>query len=138
MAIFNTANYLAIIVAAIVSMIVGSLWYGPFFGKKWMSLMGMNPERMKDAKSKMGQMYLVAFTGSLVTAFVLGYFIDILQITEVSSAFDLTFWIWLGFVATVLLGQVLWEMKSWPLFFLNAAYQLVVLSLMSLVFVLWQ
>ena len=29
-------NFLAIIVCAVVSMIVGTIWYGPLFGKKWM------------------------------------------------------------------------------------------------------
>ena len=29
-------NYLAIVVAGIVPMIVGALWYGPIFGKRWL------------------------------------------------------------------------------------------------------
>ncbi|HLD39833.1 MAG TPA: DUF1761 family protein, partial [Candidatus Nanoarchaeia archaeon] len=34
------ANYLAVLVAAIAAYVVGFLWYGPVFGKKWMALMG--------------------------------------------------------------------------------------------------
>lgn len=36
-------NYLAVIVAAAASMIIGMIWYGPLFGKTWRSLMGFTP-----------------------------------------------------------------------------------------------
>lgn len=34
-------NYLAILVAAVLSMVLGFLWYGPLFGKEWTKLMGV-------------------------------------------------------------------------------------------------
>ncbi len=34
-------NYLAIIVGAVFSMILGAIWYGPIFGKKWMEIIGV-------------------------------------------------------------------------------------------------
>lgn len=37
------ASTLAVVLAAVVSMIVGWLWYGPLFGKQWMALMGWKP-----------------------------------------------------------------------------------------------
>lgn len=33
-------NYLAVIAAGVASMVVGSLWYGPLFGRKWVALSG--------------------------------------------------------------------------------------------------
>lgn len=36
----ETVNVIAIIGAAVVSVIVGSLWYGPVFGKQWIAEMG--------------------------------------------------------------------------------------------------
>ena len=39
-------NYLAIIVAAIVPLFVGALWYGPLFGKRWLALMETTEEEI--------------------------------------------------------------------------------------------
>lgn len=47
------------------------------------------------------------------------------------------FWNWLGFVAPVTLGAVLWEGKHWKLWFLNNGYYLVTLLLMGAVLALW-
>ena len=46
-------NYLAVLVAAIVNMVVGALWYSPLlFGKAWMKLTGFNKKQLKKAKEK--------------------------------------------------------------------------------------
>ena len=37
-------NYLAIIVSAVLMMVIGYVWYGPLFGKRWATLMGLSPE----------------------------------------------------------------------------------------------
>ena len=47
-----TIDYLVVVAAAIVSMIIGFLWHGPIFGKMWMSWMGFSPEEIQ--KSKQG------------------------------------------------------------------------------------
>ncbi len=39
-------NWLAVIVAAIVNMVVGSLWYGPIFGNVWMKAVGKTRETL--------------------------------------------------------------------------------------------
>jgi len=49
-------NYLAIIAAAIASMLIGWLWYGPLFGKQWMKLAGLKKSDMKKMKKKAGAM----------------------------------------------------------------------------------
>ncbi|MBI3341870.1 DUF1761 domain-containing protein, partial [Candidatus Curtissbacteria bacterium] len=33
-------NYMAVVAAAVVNMVLGFLWYGPLFGKPWMKMMG--------------------------------------------------------------------------------------------------
>lgn len=39
-------NYLAVVVAAIIYLVVGFLWYGPLFGRRWMALMNITPSSM--------------------------------------------------------------------------------------------
>ena len=45
-------NYVAVLVAAVANMILGSLWFGPIFGKMWVKASGMTREKMEEAKKK--------------------------------------------------------------------------------------
>ena len=133
-------NYFAVLLSALVSMGLGALWYSPLlFGKQWIALMGFTPEKMEAAKAKgMGKSYSIAFVGSLVMACVLANFVSSMQITAVGAALQLGFLAWLGFVATVSLGQVLWEGKSWKLYWILNTYQLVSLLISSVILTLWK
>ena len=134
-----TINYVAVLAAAVANMVVGFLWYGPVFGKIWMKLMGFTPEKMEEMKKKpMGKSYAIMFASSLVMAYVLAHFVAVWNVTDIWGAVQLAFWIWLGFIATVVVSTVLWEGKSWQLYFLNIAYYLVSLSAMTLILVAWK
>ena len=112
-------NWVALIAAGVASMAVGFIWYGPLFGKVWMKLSGHKDMGDKD---KMPMTYGIMFVASLVTAYVL---------SMLGATFETAFWVWLGFQATLLLHTVLFEKKSWNLYFLNAGHQLVSLLAMS-------
>lgn len=38
-------NWLAIVAAAVAAFVVGFLWYGPLFGKRWADAMGLGAMR---------------------------------------------------------------------------------------------
>jgi TRAP-type C4-dicarboxylate transport system permease small subunit len=71
---YPEVNYLAILVCGLVSMVLGSLWYGPLFGKPWMAMIGIKkPDVMTPAiKKMMAKSYSIMFIGSLLMAFILG------------------------------------------------------------------
>ncbi len=133
-------NYLAVVAAAVASMAIGALWYSPvLFGKQWMRLIGMSNEELEKAKAKgMGKSYAIMFLGSLIMAYVLAHFVQMAGATDLMGAAELGFWVWLGFVATVQLGTVLWENKPWTLYTLNTGYYLVSLIVMSGILVWWK
>lgn len=125
-------NFWAVLVAAIASMIVGFLWYGTLFRKTWSNLMGFTKEGTEQAKAKgMTVQYLVQFVGSLVTAYILAHFVVVWRSVDSVGVTQLPFWIWLGFVATVMLGTILWEGKSIRLYIINSLYWLVNLFVMT-------
>lgn len=128
-----TVNYTAIVAAAVASFVVGWLWYGPLFGKTWMKLTGMKEMGNKD---EMPKNMVVVFVGSLITAYVLSAFLQLTNSTVLSSALPVALWAWLGFQAPEAVGVVLWEGKSWNLFFLNAAQKLVNLLVIAAVLTL--
>ena len=132
-------NYLAVVAAAVASMAIGAAWYSPLlFGKEWMRLSGMSPEFIEGVKAKgTWKMYGVGFIGALVMAFVLAHLVFLMEATTLNDALDLGFWLWLGFIAPVQLGVVLWEGKSWKLYLINTSYYLVSLPAMASILALW-
>lgn len=140
-------NYLAVLVAGLVNMVVGFLWFGPLFGKIFMEGMGWNPTDMDAAKARMAKMnmtwtYIQAFIGALVMAYILSHFtwgmneaFD--RTADVMSGLSTGFWIWLGFVVPVLWGKILWEMKAFKYVAVDLSYYLVVLLINGVILSLW-
>lgn len=131
-------NLFVVLIAAVASMGLGYLWYGPLFGKLWMKEMSMKGSDMsKAAKHGMAKSYGVMFVGSLVMAYVLAHAIvfaaTYLKMTGISAGLMSGFWNWLGFIAPVTLGSVLWEGKSFKLWLINSGYWLVTLLTMGVI-----
>lgn len=119
-------NYLAVFVAAIAANLIGMFWYSPAgFGKAWKSLVGLSQKDLEKAKEKgMACAYLAHFVASVVMVGVLAIFIEKLGVSDAWLGVHTAFWAWLGFMAPIVLGSVLWEGKSSKLFVLNGAYWL--------------
>lgn len=131
-------NWLAVLAAALVNMALGFLWYGPIFGKAWMKLSGLTDAKLNEMKNKgMSSTYVLSMLGALVMAFVMAQFVNISGASTVTEGALLGFWAWLGLVAPVQLTQVLYEGKSWNLYFINTGYYLVSLKLMGAVLASW-
>lgn len=133
-------NYLAVLIAAVVSFFIGFVWYSFLFMKSWMKEMGIDESKAKTGKKKsMGGSMLLNFVGTLVMVYVLAMFTGFLQTTTFVEGMILGFWVWLGFfAATTLLGSVLWEMRSWKLFAINGAYWLVNLAVSAGILSVWR
>ncbi|HLD05186.1 MAG TPA: DUF1761 domain-containing protein [Candidatus Nanoarchaeia archaeon] len=129
---------LSILIAAIAGIVIGGLWYGPLFGKTWIKLMGITPKQIKECKKKsMGKSYAMCFIGQVITAYVLSMFIQIVGAKTAPSGAMIGFWAWLGFTAMSQLNIVIWEGKSWQLFWLNALHYLVALLVMGGILGAW-
>ena len=132
-------NYIALLVAAIASMILGMIWYSPgVFGNLWMKLSGMTTKQIQEGKKKgMTGPMIIAFIASLVTAYVLARFGELIEAINFGDAVNLAFWAWLGFIGTTTLSMVLWEGKPAKLWWLHNACSLLNLIIMSAIVILW-
>lgn len=130
-------NFIEVLVAAFAAFIVGWLWHGPVFGKKWMALEGMTPERMAAMTMKPGMAMGLGFVSMYITAAVISWFAALLGTADVMGALGLAFAVWLGFTMTTLAGKWLWEGRSFGLFAFNAIYSFVSLFVMAYVIALW-
>ncbi len=135
---FTNVDWLAVLIAAIANMVIGALWYSPMlFGKSWMKLTGMSEAKIKAAKkSGMMQSYTIAFIGSLLMAYVFAVILTLTASATLAAASKMAVWVWLGFIAPVMLGMVLWEGKSVTLYLMNILYYLVALLAMGVVLIL--
>jgi hypothetical protein len=132
-------NYLAVLVSSVIAMIIGSLWYRVLFGKAWIKLMNINEKQIKESKNKgMAKSYFIMFISLLVMNYVLAHFIQYTQSNKFSLGMETGFWIWLGFLATTMLGIVLWENKPFKLYLINASNYLVMLLISGGILASWQ
>ena len=76
-------------------------------------------------KKKASKSYLINFVSVLITAYVLGVFIDMNGDLSAAGGISVGFLAWIGFIATIQLGGILWEGKPWKLWILNSSYHLV-------------
>jgi hypothetical protein len=139
MVVTVSVNYLAVLVATVVQMIVGGLWYSPLlFGKMWIKLSGLSQKQLEECKKKgMGKSYALMFLGALVMNYVLAHFVAYTGATTFTLGMQTGFWIWLGFLATTTMGMVLWDNKPWSLYVLNNGYHLIVLLLTGGLLAVW-
>src|SRR5687768_5433681 len=108
---FLGVNLLAVGLAAVVTMIIGGLWYSPLlFARPWMVAMGFDPnDKGKIAEMQKGacKLYALAFVASLVAAFVLAKLFVRTEVADLPRAMMYSVAVWGGFVATVQFTAVL-------------------------------
>jgi hypothetical protein len=131
-------NTWAVILAALSSMVVGSLWYMPAsFGKAWMKLSGVKPDSSKMTSGQMAWMYGSVFVASLVTAYVLAHVTwlanQFFNDGFLTDALQTAFWLWLGFTAARLYTHDVFESRRKKLTILNAAHELTTVLVMALI-----
>ena len=130
-------NWLAILVAVVANFILGFLWYTPLFGKVWGKEMGMDMTQKPDPKVMMKGMAFMVI-GNFFLAYVLSHNIaawsyvpGMDEMSKISNVFSTAFFTWLGFYVPYHLGAIVWESRSWKLFFINTGYALVSLVLVA-------
>lgn len=130
----GTLNWLAIIVAAVASFAVGSLWYSPIlFGKKWQQLTGISDEKAKSAN--MAKIFGLAF--------VLSFFISANLAIFIAPQASFGFGICLGATAGIFwaMGPLgitcLFEQQSTALWLINGGYHAVSFTIMGGILGLW-
>ena len=134
-------NLWSVLVAAVAPMVVGFLWYSPLlFARPWMVLMGYDPNdkaKLEEMRKSAGKSYAISFVASIVSAFVLAKVIEVSAVTTVPYGMKVGFAVWLGFVATVQLTEVLFAKKPVKLYFINTGYQLVCYLAMGAIVAAW-
>jgi hypothetical protein len=129
-------NWLAVLLALIANMVIGALWYGPIFGKRWMTELGLTREDIESGD--MVKPYLIAILNSFLMAFVLANVIAWTGTTGIGGGLLLGLLMWIGFTGFTFAVNHSFEDRSLQLWFINSGTFLVGLLVMGAILAVWQ
>lgn len=130
-----TPNYLAILVAALSTFVIGGLWYSPIlFVNVWMKELGLTTEKQKSASM------LKVMGGSFLLSLFAAYNLSMMFGGKFSFEEGILygFLTGFGFVSTALGTIYLFEQKTLKLFLINAGYQCVAFTVMGAIIAAWK
>ena len=129
-------NYLAVIVAAVLAMVIGFAWYSPrVFGDRWMAYLGTTQAQLGNP-GPMGM--AVGVVSALLNAWVLAVLAMNLGATTISHGVMLGVLCWLGFMATITAAQISFEKKPWGLWAVNNGHNVLVQIVMAAIVTAWR
>lgn len=142
----HDVNLFAVLVAGIVPMVIGALWYGPIFGQRWMALMEKTEEELREGFNPL-KTYGVSFVLALVTAFVIAQLVAEVSPESVSSVgggggsamvgVHVALMALIAFVLPVTHQSVTFEGRKAGLAWLNIGYNGVALVAQAVVIAVW-
>ncbi len=125
-------NWIAIVVATLVPMAVGMVWYR-VLAEPWMRAAG----RTRDELGGASIAYAIALVAAFVTAYVLARVVDWAGATSVGDGLLVGLLIWIGFVATTLAVNGIFGGRTWLLWAIDSGYYLVNLLVMCAILAAW-
>jgi hypothetical protein len=130
--ILGSVNWLAIIVATVVSMALGFGWY-MVLGRQWMAALGRTREQI-GGQGNAATPFVIAALMQLVMAYFLALLMPkVMGATSVADGLVLGFWLWLGFVITSMIINHRYQGAKWSLTLIDGGYLLGVLLVQGLV-----
>lgn len=134
-----SVNSGAVVVAAVVNVVIGMVWYSPYlFGRVWSRERNLATKEGKRVKISYVKGTIGALIAALVMAFVLAEFAVWMKAKTFSAGASLGFWAWLGFIVTSKFSSVLWDRLTMKMFFIHVSYKLVALVLMGGIVATWR
>lgn len=129
-------NYLAVVVAAVVAIVIGFAWYSPrVFGTRWLGFLGTTQAQLGNPGATGMAVGVIA---SLVNAWVLALLSLNLGGKTITDGIMLGVLAWLGFMATITAAEISFEKRPWGLWLLNNAHNVIVQVVMAAIVTLWR
>ncbi len=127
-------NWLAVVLAALSTMVVGSIWYTPtVFGKQWEKLAKLDRKNMANPVKAISVTLVVSFISAYVLAHVTFLSNNFFGNSYLQDALMTAFWVWLGFTAARFITHDAFENRPWKLTLMNVAHELVTFMVMGLI-----
>ena len=133
---FSDLNFLAIAVSALTYFGLGSVWFGPLFGKQWLKLVGLTvtEEDKKNALFMFTKTFLLDVFITFSTALILLW----TQSETILEALKVSAVLGLGFVIAPFLGNYMYAKRSMTLFSIESFYHVVCITVISIILTMWR
>lgn len=99
-------NYLAVILGAVATQVLGFLWYGKVFYKPWVDARAVDEAPEAGEQGGSPAVYLVPLACAIVIAYSFARLADMAGAGDVGECVALAAFAWIGFAGTVQLIQV--------------------------------
>lgn len=122
----------AVILAALVHMVVGAIWYSPrAYGLRWQLLARRHSRELQQT---VRIAYYASFVAALITSYVMAKLMELLEANTIWSGMSTGLWLWVGFVVTSFVPAYIYAKRPLMLLFIDCGY--ILFSLMAMGFVM--
>ena len=129
-------NWLAVVVSALSSFIIGAIWYsGALFGKAWKKANNLTDEQINSGNK--AKIFGLSFLFILIAAVNLGFFLADPSVKAANGALY-GFLTGFGWVLPAFAVVALFELKSWAWILINGFYWVVSFTVMGLILGAWK
>ena len=134
----NGINYLAVLICGILATGLAALWYSPMLlGKMWLVAVDKSEEELKQEFNPV-KAYSLSFIAQLVIAYVLATIMNYVGATTPQEGIRMAFLAWIGFTATTMTINMLFEGKTFKQFVVDGGYHLIVFIIYGIILGAWQ
>ncbi len=135
---FNSVNWLAVIVSAVVAFFIGGAWYGAIFAKAWVSVHGFAEDELAIMQKQQLRNFGVFLIGDVIMATVISLVYAKLGVTSAMQGAYIGAMLWLGIAATLGAARNAAYSKSIPAFFIDTFHELACLATVGAIIGGWQ
>ncbi len=134
-----SVNYLAVLVAGLVSFFLGALWYMPLFGKLWIRLHGYSEEKVKEMQAKMNP---AVFFGGMIASYLaaalaLAFLIVNFNVKWAPDGALLGLAVWVVVAAAAMTAHLA-SQRHIGLYAIDTSFYLVFLLFMGVLLTMWR
>jgi hypothetical protein len=136
---FPHVNYLAVLVSGVAIFMLGGIWYSLLFKKKWIELMGIPEEKMKEgAGGAMPLLFLGAFICGLLISYIMAIVINHFSPFSAQRGAMVGTMMWIGFAAPTSFATAIFSMTKKPLWLINTTYNWVCFVVVGIILSCWR
>jgi hypothetical protein len=130
---FSGINWLAVLFGTILSMGLGALWYGPFFGKLWLNLIGKTIDELESNPLDYLKTALAALIGMISLSIVVSTF----GANSIGDGLLVGLLVGMGFSSSQTFVYTTFEGPKESIWLLYSLYQITLFVSMGIVFAVW-
>ena len=132
---FASVNYIAVLVVAIVSFVLGGLWYSPkVFGNIWLAGIGKRPDELGSSAVPLALNLITA----VITAAVFAAIVRSLNLQTAAEGLTFGFIVGVGIIAASMASDFAFNRFPPSFFLVEAGYRVGLSLIMGLVLTIWK